>query len=323
MASSPVSRFARGRIRELGPLLPGGGTMPIPGRLVFPDFGAESGESGSPIFGSGGAVVAIQQGGDGPGTRESSAIRVDRLRELIDFHGLGDAIDGMRGQPASRLKVPSSLDRPRLHQAVKLRAEADLLARRGNVADATRKYDEAIALAPNYTSAIQGRGRVVYSHVEGRSKELSNGDELLALAEICADMQRCCELDPLAVEGWISWLQAAVELARLKSDSELYKRCLKLSFYVLKPGTFLKGPDLEGRCTVMKTRAFCRNAMGDYSNALEDFDELIRLAPLVPRYHTLRATHHEATGRPDLALADRWLADLLGSAESAPREPGP
>ena len=73
----------------------------------------------------------------------------------------------------------------------------------------------------------------------------------------------------------------------------------------------------------MKTRAFCRNAMGDYSNALEDFDELIRLAPLVPRYHTLRATHHEATGRPDLALADRWLADLLGSAESAPREPGP
>ena len=270
------------------------------------------GESGGPIFLPDGRAAAIAVGTYVARPRGSKSIhfgiRVDALRELIAYHGLGDA-------PAGPLPSAWGPD-PHLGQyreAVRLVRAARKATSRKDYAAAGAKCNEAIRLAPRYGLAYLQRGQVFLDYLSARWAALPDAEKLRLSGWAVVDAGRCIERDRYKAEAYLVWMQGTLDCARVRPDPDACRSCIACADSMLDPDHVTDFNDAQ-RSYALACRAQARDLLGDPDGALKDYDEAIHLAPDVPSWYLLRARAHDRAGHPDRAARDRAKAEGLRPA---------
>ena len=132
-----------------------------------------SGASGSPLYLEDGSVIGVASGRSGVRLAEAphsfnESIRVDVLREILDFHGLG--VDAADRDPGRRISADLRPDPrlPSLRRAVALERQAEMALDLGDYRAAGEHCNEALALAPDYGLALLRRSEVYLRYCENQ-----------------------------------------------------------------------------------------------------------------------------------------------------------
>ncbi len=182
------------------------------------------GLSGSPIFLQNGHIVGIHRGANldtSEGSYNKYGLRIDCLRELLVYHKLAIAINGLSIEPV--IARSDWGPDPRLaayRVAVRLVRDADSLRKSGRYRDAQMKCEEAMRIAPDYGGALLQRSKTYLYYLGAAWGELTHEQRLRYARLACQDSERCVRLDPPWHQGWLIHLQNIIFRASITSIRE-------------------------------------------------------------------------------------------------------
>ena len=202
------------------------------------------------------------------------------------------------------------------NRAVATHLLGELAAKQGNVAVARRHYRTAISdytrtlkLTPWDAITCGNRGWVKY--LTGQL-EAEHGHKAKAQRHYHAaidDYMKALKLDPKHASsynnlGWTKYLigQFKAEQGRELEAQRLYQEALSDSNFAVR---------LNPHNTSYHTRGVIRAVLGDYTGAIDDFNNAIRINPLEAITYLNRGQAKEALGQMDAANADFEKAEAL------------
>lgn len=296
-------------------------------QILMYDSDCGPGTSGSPVFLPNGHVVGLATNGsksfEDDGKLADFGSRIDRVRELLTYHDLGDTKLTRSTRPAPN---PDWGPDPRLREfrrAVRLVREAELLRRAGKYDEARKKCDGALVLAPDYGAALLERSKALLYDVGTRWTSIQSQKRLELAESGYADAVRVCDLLPGLSEPWLIYIQWSIYLACLDSSREDILESLEDVQSLINSDWPCVPLSKNDRSFAVNLRGQCYGFLGEFDRAEEDYNESIRLAPDQPRWYTNRAQYWDQRGKLELADADRRQAQALREAAKRPKAQSP
>lgn len=289
------------------------GAHPDRAQMIEHSAAAAEGSSGSPVFLDNGKVVGVHNilRLDGPQgyARAGMSVRVDSVWELLVFHKLDSLVTMPEGRMSLIVPTTSPIDprRDALRRAVALVRESAVDAAAHQYQTAGNKCNEAIRLAPDFASAYLQRSRNFTGYCGTYWKSLDAESKRKQADWAIADAMTGFHLAPERADGLCLLLQNSLYLGHLDADKSIFREA------VAGTDALLSKPYLDARerSYLTNLRAQSRHYLGQYDEALQDYNESIRLSPREPTWYVNRAQYWDQRGRPDLGAADRDVAASL------------
>ncbi len=301
-----------GKVQVVDGFTPEEGAHPERRQMIEHSAAAPEGSSGSPVFLPNGHIVAIHNilrlSGPEGGTESGMSVRLDCLWELLAYHKLDRLVpipqDWLVLVPTGPQVDPKRADYRRAKELVR---EAEALSAVRDYRGAGAKCNQALALAPDYPAAFLARSRVFTGYCGTFWASLPIDEKRKQADWAIQDAKTGFLLAPDRPDGLCLMLQNALFLGHLDGDRSAFEETLAGA------DSLLSRPFLEkhDRSFLTNCRAQARHYLGDWSGALKDYNESIRLAPSEPIWYLNRAQYWDQVGRPDLAAADRRMAQGL------------
>jgi hypothetical protein len=288
---------------------------------IYVAVDANAAASGGPIYLKNGHVVALvcSRRTCSANVQQVQGLRIECLDELISYHGLRGLLsrDGKPARPRADWGPDPRLEQ--LRHAVRLVRDAGGLRASGKYAEAGRRCNEALAIAPKYGGALIQRSKVYLyflgNHWDDVTLEERSRYARWAFEDSCRALERCLE----SVEFGLIHLQNLVYLGALQQRSGAIDEVLEVTHEYLD----LRDPLAEPLTDYQKSFAFSLQAQAYHLQrqptlAERDYAESIRLAPSEPRWYLNRAQFWDQEGRHDLARADRLKAETIHQQRRKP-----
>lgn len=238
------------------------------------------GSSGGPLFLRTGLVVAVRYGAD---SHYSEGITVNVLREILRSHKLISSFS----VPVETREVATTVESERrlnnLRGLVGLVKHAEELSSRGQFKLAVDRASEAIRREPTYAWAYLRRGEAYLGYCQRAWASLQPDDKSkfaeLSAQDISKSISLLCEwnLFPCVLQSY-----ANLYMANAKRSDSLLRRNIEYLTGLIEDAR--RHGDNRNMATFVNCRAHCYKALGDFSNALGDFEEAVRLDPTERRW---------------------------------------
>jgi S1-C subfamily serine protease len=260
------------------------------------------GFSGGPVFLGNGHVIGVIYADftklEGEPSIES--VRIDRVREVLALVRNSSPVQNERQNSLNELR-----------RAVRLVRRVNDLIKEQRYREASEGCNEAIHLVPDYSWAYFKRCEVYLHYCTNSWKSLSYEERRRFATFAAEDVQHC-----IATLGepniYVEYIQGYVNLLVGKSNEDrsmILKNIDYLDELIRDPNGQLE----DWHAKIVHCRACCREALGDLEGARRDIDEAIRLEPSNPLWLLRRSAFWERRLRPDLATADKVVAENLRS----------
>jgi tetratricopeptide (TPR) repeat protein len=313
----PTATYARCLLGEmLGDRGDDNSAVPVELRRVLsykPSIGY--GASGSPVFRANGHVVGLTNASWPTREFPVGAMRIDRLRELLDFHRLSEPDRGAPGR-VSLLKEERSEPRlTDLRHAVELVAQAARLRRAGNYRQALAMCDDALHIAPNYGRAFLERGKVYLFCFALQADDLEPAVKRRYIEQAWQDSYRALEICRQWNEAFLIHCQIRLYRYGIDRDPAVLRAVLEAT-EGFQRGTYGDGEPTDWqRGFLSNLRGQALHFLGHDDAARREYTESIRLASREPLWYLNRAQFFDETGEPQLAAKDRRRAEAIRRAE--------
>lgn len=177
----------------------------------------------------------------------------------------------------------------------------------GNYVGAIEDYDKSIQLDPDYTSAYYNRGSAKRALGEKLAKQGKLGKTRQYYQDAIEDHNQVINQDPKRSmahnsRGWTMYLLGQIEMEEgNESESQkLYQQAISDANEAIR----LQPEGDVYRSAYFHTRGAAKAALGDHSQAIEDFDESIRLNPKKALLYQDRGIAKKHLGQVEDAEAD-------------------
>lgn len=252
------------------------------------------------------AVLACGSGGDGAAAPDGEA-HLEAARQFFEEERYDSALRRFglaAGDTATR--------------AVALNERGMTYAARGQLERAAADLDSAVALRPDYASALSNLA-VVHLELSRWERALEELDRLARLrpddAKVYFD-RAAAHRGRGDVERALADLDRALELDPEMAPAHMTRGKIYAGRDDLRLAVrdFERAASISGSRTAYTNLGVARLELDEYERAAEIFSDLISRAPLRARYHLYRARAHRGLGRDDEARTDfRRTLELTGN----------
>lgn len=320
LGEKAVATLREGVICRLSDFYGNAGTASRELQYVQHSMASWFGFSGSPIFLTNGHVVALNNSARAvkQGAHQvelAFGIRVDCLWELLAYHGLSEHVPipvDKSQLPLARYAQPDP-QFERYQAARRLVLEGQILFFDDRVS-ASKKYNEAIQLAPGYARAYRGRGGIYYIYSAGiwNAGERPTEQGLYYAQLALADYKKWLELAPTDNTAYIAYCNAVRAVSRETRGTIRHAQTAEIMNKLLANEAL----DPLDRALAI---GFYVEARGYPEELLGDLNEAIRLAPFDPSPFEARRTYFHNHHYSDREEPDRARRDELRAAHTADR----
>jgi hypothetical protein len=272
-----------------------------------------NGGSGSPVFRANGHIVGVTvaESCDAESAFPTIATRVDKLRELLHFHGLTDAEPGS----AAQVEHDPEWQIEQLRHAVELVRDAVRLRRAEDYAASQARCDEALTLAPEYGRAFLERSKVYLFCAGLHWDMLAPALRHSYVEQAWRDSSRAVQLCPHWNEAYPIYLQTYLYCYHIDRDTAVARAALDLADQLARNDFADSDPTLWEQSFLANLRGQAHHFLGENEKAEDRYAESIRLAPKERRWYLNRAQFYEEIGKPTLAARNRRWADEVSRGE--------
>lgn len=192
--------------------------------------------------------------------------------------------------------------------------------RLGDYEGAIEDYDKVIQLNPKRDAAYFNRGHAKYNLGKSKADQGNIAEAQAIYHETVEDYTEAIKLDPeyaLAYNnrGWTKYLLG--QFNRERGDTDEAKKLFEAA--VTDSDTAIRLKQDNPSPAYYHTRASAKAALGAYQEAIEDFNETIRMKPHEARYYYNRGLAKQAFGQHEAAKTDLQKAkDLDPDVENKP-----
>ena len=292
-------------------------------RWVRSTISLGAGCSGGPVFQENGHVLAVNVTGGSASIETgdewiSGHIRVDFLRELVDYHGLSDRSGKPAGREAVRPDKAHERRLSNLREAVELvrTAKGELLDNQFRKAEA--RCNQALILVPDYANAYLQRSKVYLACCATQWDSLTESERHRLTRAAWRDADRCwaVTIGPKASEATRKYVEEFRDTVGWKADFGEKSRGWESEMLSFRSHLQLLNDETDPALTdaqeavsldpknsvAFLSRGYAWQAKGEYDKALSDLAEALKLNPREPRAHFGRGYTWYFKERYDRAL---------------------